>query len=238
MDGLGTLARMSRQTLPVDSALHEWLLEHGLRESSVQRALRVEMVAHPEGQMQTSPEQVQLLAFLLKTMAATRVIEVGVFTGYSALGMAMALPAGAVLVACDSSGEHMDVAQGWWRRAGVSDRIEPRVGPATESLQALINEGGAGSFDFMYVDADKTGYGDYYEFGLHLLRPGGVMAFDNMLRSGRVADDSIQDASTVAIRALADRMRDDDRVEYSLLPIGDGLALAMVRADNAAAPGS
>jgi caffeoyl-CoA O-methyltransferase len=214
--------------------LRAWIMQHGLRESSIQHSLREEMASHPEGEMQTSPEQVQLLSFLMKMMAANRVIEVGVFTGYSALGMAMALPASGVLVACDNSAEYMDIARDWWRRAGVSDRIEPRVGPAIESLQALLDEGHGGSFDFMYVDADKPGYGDYYEFALQLLRPGGVMAFDNMLRSGHVADDSIQDASTVAIRALADRMQDDNRVEYSLLPIGDGLGLAMVRGDDAA----
>ena len=220
---------MSRQTLPIDSALHEWLLGHGLRESPIQRELRAEMAAHPEGQMQTSPEQVQFLSFLLKTMAASRVIEVGVFTGYSALGMAMALPADGLLIACDLSAEHMAVAREWWSRAGVADRIEPRVAPATETLRHLIKEGHAGTFDLMYVDADKTGYDDYYELGLQLLRRGGVLAFDNMLRAGRVADAAVQDASTVAIRELACKLRDDDRVEYSLLPIGDGLGLAMAR---------
>jgi predicted O-methyltransferase YrrM len=220
---------MSRQTLPLDAALHEWLLGHGPQESSIQRELRAEMATHPEGNMQTAPEQVQFMSFLLKMMAAKRVIEVGVFTGYSALGMAMALPEDGLLIACDLSAEHMAVAKQWWSRGGVAGRIEPRVGPATETLRQLIDAGHIGSFDFIYVDADKTGYDDYYELGLQLLRPGGVMSFDNMLRSGHVADATVQDESTVAIRALAAKMRDDDRVAYSLLPIGDGLGLAMAR---------
>lgn len=179
--------------------------------------------------MQTSPEQVQLLALLLKTMNARRVIEVGVFTGYSAMGMAMALPDDGVLVACDLSPDHMAVAQSWWDRAGVSERIEPRIGPAIESLEAMLADGQGGTYDFMYFDADKEAFLEYYELGLKLLRPGGLLTFDNMLKGGRVADPSVTDTSTEATRALAKKLLGDDRVEYSLNPIGDGLALAMLK---------
>ena len=204
-------------------------MENSLRETPVQAQLRDAMDGHPEGEMQTSPEQVQLLALLLKTMNARRVIEVGVFTGYSAMGMAMALPDDGVLVACDLSPDHMAVAQSWWDRAGVSDRIVPRVGPAIESLEAMLADGQGGTYDFMYFDADKEAFLEYYELGLKLLRPGGLLTFDNMLKGGRVADPSVTDSSTEATRALAKKLLGDDRVEYSLNPIGDGLALAMLK---------
>ncbi|MCH2132990.1 MAG: class I SAM-dependent methyltransferase [Phycisphaerales bacterium] len=220
---------MSRRTIQLDMPVHQWLMTHSLRETPIQRELRDAMEGHPEGEMQTSPEQVQLLSVLLKTMQASRVIEVGVFTGYSAMGMAMSLPDDGVLVACDLSPEHMAVAQEWWDRAGVSDRIQPRVGPAADSLAAMIDAGEAGTYDFIYVDADKTGYPEYYELGLQLLRPRGLLTFDNMLRGGRVADPEINDESTVATRELAAKLLADDRVEYSLNPIGDGLAIAMLR---------
>ena len=220
---------MSRRTIQLDAPVHEWLLENSLRETPVQAQLRDAMDGHPEGEMQTSPEQVQLLALILKTMQARRVIEVGVFTGYSAMGMAMALPDDGVLVACDLSPEHMAVAKSWWDRAGVSDRIVPRVGPAIESLQAMLADGQGGTYDFMYFDADKEAFLEYYELGLRLLRPGGLLTFDNMLKGGRVADPSVTDSSTEATRALAKKLLGDDRVEYSLNPIGDGLALAMLK---------
>lgn len=204
-------------------------MENSLRETPVQAQLRAAMDDHPEGEMQTSPEQVQLLALLLKTMNARRVIEVGVFTGYSAMGMAMALPDDGVLVACDLSPDHMAVAQSWWDRAGVSERIEPRIGPAIESLEAMLADGQGGTYDFMYFDADKEAFLEYYELGLKLLRPGGLLTFDNMLKGGRVADPSVTDTSTEATRALAKKLLGDDRVEYSLNPIGDGLALAMLK---------
>lgn len=204
-------------------------MENSLRETPVQAQLRAAMDDHPEGEMQTSPEQVQLLALLLKTMNARRVIEVGVFTGYSAMGMAMALPEDGVLVACDLSPDHMAVAQSWWDRAGVSDRIVPRVGPAIESLEAMLADGEGGTYDFMYFDADKEAFLEYYELGLRLLRPGGLLTFDNMLKGGRVADLSVTDPSTEATRSLARKLLADERVEYSLNPIGDGLALAMLK---------
>ena len=204
-------------------------MTHSLRETPIQHELRMAMEGHPEGEMQTSPEQVQLLALLLRTMKASRVIEVGVFTGYSAMGMAMALPDDGLVVACDLSSEHMAVAQEWWDRAGVSNRIQPRVGPASESLTQLLEAGEAGTYDFIYCDADKTGYPEYYELGLQLLRPGGLLTFDNMLRGGRVADPEVDDESTVATRELAAKLLADERVDYSLNPIGDGLAIAMKR---------
>jgi predicted O-methyltransferase YrrM len=218
---------MSRRTLQLEQPVHEWLMAHGLRETPVQQALRDAMEGHPDGGMQTSAEQVQLLALLLKSINARRVIEVGVFTGYSALGMAMALPPGGRLIACDVSLEHMDVAQQWWQRAGLLDRIEPRVGPAAQTLETMLQVGEAGTYDFIYVDADKAGYPAYYELGLQLVRPGGLLAFDNMFRGGDVADPDVTDPDTVATRTLAIQLLADERIDYSLIPIGDGLALAL-----------
>ena len=142
---------------------------------------------------------------------------------------AMALPEDGVLVACDLSPDHMAVAESWWDRAGVSDRIVPRVGPAIESLEAMLADGEGGTYDFMYFDADKEAFLEYYELGLRLLRPGGLLTFDNMLKGGRVADLSVTDPSTEATRSLARKLLADERVEYSLNPIGDGLALAMLK---------
>ena len=220
---------MSRQTIQLDDRTHEWLCTTTLRETPLQERLRNAMDDHPEGEMQTSPEQVQFLALLIEAIGARRVIEVGVFTGYSALGMALGLPEDGSLIACDTSEEYMAVAQSWWDQAGVSNRIEPRVGPASETLDALISGGQSGTFDLAYIDADKTGYSGYYHQCLQLVRSGGLITFDNMLRGGRVADPTIDDASTVATRALVQELQADDRVAFSLLPIGDGLGLACPR---------
>ncbi|MCH2162392.1 MAG: class I SAM-dependent methyltransferase [Phycisphaerales bacterium] len=220
---------MSVRTRHLEDPMQNWMHDHSLRETDLQRALRREMESHPEGNMQTSAEQVQLMGLLVRAIGARRAVEVGVFTGYSALAIAAALPEDGRLVACDLSAEFMAIARGWWEKAGLSDRIEPRVGPAAESLKAMIEEGHAGTIDFMYIDADKTGYATYYELGLQLLRPGGLIALDNMFQGGRVADPANTEPDTVAIRQLALALQADDRIDYSLLPIGDGLGLAMKR---------
>ena len=178
--------------------------------------------------MQTSPEQAQFLHFLARSIEATRAIEVGVYTGASALAIASALPGDGRLVACDISDEHLETARMAWQAAGVDARIESRIGPVLATHETLLQEPGAGEYDFMYIDADKENSLNYYEHGLKLLRPGGIITIDNMFRGGRVADPSCDDASTVATRELAQFLLKDERIDYSLVPIGDGLALARI----------
>lgn len=206
--------------------MQAWLHEHSLRETEVQRALRADMESHPHGEMQTSPEQVQFMAMLVGAIGGRRAIEVGVFTGYSAMAIAHALPANGELIACDMSEEYMAIAQSWWEKDGVADRITPRLGPAVDTLEGLLSEGQAGCFDFMYIDADKELSDQYYELGLQLVRPGGLIGIDNMFRGGRVVDPEANDPSTIATRAIAKKLFLDDRIAYTLVPIGDGLALA------------
>lgn len=217
---------MSRESIHLGDAMQSWLHEHSLRETEVQRALRAEMESHPHGEMQTSPEQVQFMAMLVAAIGGRRAIEVGVFTGYSALAIAHALPDDGVLVACDIDEDFMAIARSWWEKDGVADRITSRVGPAVETLEGMLAAGEAGTYDFMYVDADKESSEAYYELGLQLLRPGGIIAIDNMFRGGRVVEPDANDSSTIATRVIARKLVDDERVAYTLVPIGDGLALA------------
>ena len=220
---------MSRETGSLSTDMQSWLHEHSLRETEVQRALRLEMASHAEGGMQTSPEQAQFMGLLIAGIGGRRAIDVGVFTGYSALAIAHALPPGGELVACDISEAYMEVARSWWERDGMSDRITSRVGPAVESLQAMLDEGQAGTYDFMYVDADKESSPAYYELGLELLRPGGFIGIDNMFLGGKVVEPSEDGSNVIATREIARTLHDDKRVNYSLVPVGDGLALAMKR---------
>ena len=220
---------MSRETGSLSSDMQAWLHDHSLRETEVQRALRLEMASHPEGGMQTSPEQVQFMGQLFAGIGGRRAIEVGVFTGYSALAIAHAMPSDGELIACDVSEHYMAIARSWWEKDGMSDRITSRVGPAAESLQALLDEGQAGTFDFMYVDADKESSPIYYELGLQLLRSGGFIGIDNMFVGGKVVDPTATEPNVLATRSIARSMHDDQRVLYSLLPVGDGLGLAMKR---------
>lgn len=179
--------------------------------------------------MQIAPEQGQLLALLVRAVAARRIIEVGTFTGYSALVMALALPDDGCLVACDLSEEWTAIARRYWAEAGVADRIDLYLAPAADTLDRLIGEGGAGTYDVAFIDADKENYPLYYERALTLLRTGGLVAVDNVLWGGRVADAAVTDADTVAIRAFNRLLRDDERVDLSLIPIGDGLTVARKR---------
>jgi len=204
-------------------------MENSLRETPVQAQLRAAMDDHPEGEMQTSPEQTQFLFFLARSLNATRAIEVGVYTGASAMAIASALPHEGRLVACDISDEHLQTAMATWKAAGVDVRIESRIGPAVDTLTAMLDEPEAGHYDFMYVDADKENSLNYYELGLKLLRTGGIICIDNMFRGGDVTDASCIDESTVATRELARFLLSDERVDYSLVPIGDGLALMRIR---------
>jgi predicted O-methyltransferase YrrM len=220
---------MSNRTFSLDNALYEYLLRASLREHPALTRLRAETAAHPKVNMQIAPEQGQFMALLVRLMGATRCIEVGVFTGYSSLAVALALPDEGRIVACDVSDEYTAVARRYWAEAGVADRIDLRLAPALETLDALLAGGAAGSYDFAFIDADKEAYSDYYERSLQLLRPGGLIAVDNTLWDGAVADPADQSADTVAIRAFNERLHVDERIDLSLVPIGDGLTLARKR---------
>ncbi|MDG1837250.1 MAG: class I SAM-dependent methyltransferase [Phycisphaerales bacterium] len=200
-----------------------------MRETDVQKSLRSAMEHHPAGEMQTAPEQVQFIQLLLRSIRAQRAIEIGVFTGYSALGIALALPPDGKLIACDLDANYLKESRAWWMKAGIDSRIESRLGPGKDTLTAMLEAGEAGSYDFMYVDADKESAVDYFNLGLQLLRPGGLYTVDNMFRGGRVADPAHQDESTIATRALVDLMAVDDRIDWSLVPIGDGLGVGLKR---------
>lgn len=220
---------MSVSTIAMTSALLSYLHETTLREPELLTRLRQETAALPDGGMQISPEQGQFMALLIELMGARRSLEVGVFTGYSSTAVALALPADGKLVACDVSDEWTQIARRYWREAGVESKIELHVRPAQQTLDALIASGDAGSFDFAFIDADKTGYDAYYERCLTLLRPGGLVAVDNVLWNGDVANPDNQRESTRAIRALNAKIAADPRVTSSLVPIGDGLYLARKR---------
>ncbi|MEE8189670.1 MAG: class I SAM-dependent methyltransferase [Kiloniellales bacterium] len=220
---------MASRTLELDDRLYDYLLANSLREPPLLARLREETAAMPMANMQISPEQGQFMALLVELIGARRTLEVGTFTGYSALCVALALPAGGKLIACDISEEFTDVARRYWAEAGVADKIDLRLGPAAETLDGLLAEGLAGTLDFMFIDADKQGYDAYYERGLSLLRPGGLITVDNVLWGGSVADPGRQDADTRAIRALNLKALGDGRVSISLVPIGDGLLLARKR---------
>ena len=217
---------MSRRTLGLEKKLHEYVVRYGARESDLLARLREETADLPLGIMQISPDQGAFMAFLVGVLDARQTLEIGVFTGYSALTVALALPDDGRMVACDISEEWTDIARRYWRAAGVEHKIDLRLAPALESLEALLAEGRAGTFDFAFVDADKREYADYYERVLKLLRPGGVVAIDNVLWGGKVADESVQDDQTQAIRSFNELLQTDLRVSLCLVPLGDGVTLA------------
>jgi len=220
---------MSSRTIQMTDRLYDYLLKVSLREPPLLAALRAETAKLPMAGMQISPEQGQFMALLAELIGARRAIEVGTFTGYSALCVAQALPPDGKLIACDISEEFTSVARRYWAKAGLADCIELRLAPALDTLKSLLAGGGAGSFDFAFIDADKTQYDAYYEAILKLLRPGGLIAIDNVLWSGAVADGRKRDADTVALRALNEKLRTDKRISLSMLPIGDGLTLVRKR---------
>ena len=220
---------MTSRTLELDDRLYDYLLANSLREPPLLARLREETAAMPMANMQIGPEQGQFMALLVELIGARRTLEVGTFTGYSALSVALALPADGKVIACDISEEFTAVARRYWAEAGVADKIDLRLGPALETLDGLLSDGLAGTMDFMFIDADKVGYDAYYERGLALLRPGGLIAVDNVLWNGSVANPAHQDEDTRAIRALNQKALADQRVSISLVPIGDGLLLARKR---------
>ena len=220
---------MSNRTLPLDERLYDYLLGKSLREPAALAALRAETASHPRANMQITPEQGQFMQMLVRLTAARRAIEVGVFTGYSSLAVALALPDDGRLLACDVSEEYTAIARRHWKLAGVAHKIELVLAPALATLDARLAADEAGSYDFAFIDADKGGYLAYYERLLRLIRPGGLIAVDNTLWSGAVADPGDRDADTLAIREFNDHLLADQRIDLSLLPIGDGLTLARRR---------
>ena len=218
---------MSNRTLPLNEGLYQYLLNHSLQEPEILVALRQETASLPLSEMQIAPEQGQFMALLVQLLGARKALEVGVFTGYSALRVALAMPEDGRLVACDINPEYTAIAQRYWAAAGVADRIDLRLGPALDTLDQLIAAGETNQFDFAFIDADKSNYANYYERVLQLLRPGGLVIIDNVLWSGRVADPTVQDNRTKAIRQFNQRLYQDDRIALSLLPMADGLTLAL-----------
>jgi predicted O-methyltransferase YrrM len=223
---------MSVSFLGLDERIADYVMNNSLREPDVLRRLREETIANnPQALMAISPVEGQFMALMLKLIGAVKTLEVGVFTGYSSLCTALALPPHGQVVACDVSEEWTLVARRYWAEAGVADKITLRLAPAVETLDALLGSGQAGTFDFAFIDADKENYDNYYERALKLLRRGGLIIFDNMLWSGRVADPGVQDAETVALRALNEKLHHDERVFVSLLPVRDGMSLAVKQCD-------
>lgn len=219
---------MTGKSRGLDDELHAYLLGVGVREPPILARLREETAALPQAHMQIAPEQGAFMAFLVESLGARRCLEVGTFTGYSSLAVALALPPDGRLVCCDISDEWTSIARRYWTEAGVADRVELRLGPAMATLDALLAGGAGGSFDFAFLDADKPPYADYYERILHLLRPGGVLAVDNVFFGGRVLG-ADGDASTEGVRALNRRIAGDERVTLSMIPIADGLTLVRKR---------
>ena len=219
---------MPNRTLNLDDSLYAYVLAHSLREHPAQAALREATRSHPHAGMQIGPEQGQFMALLVRLIGARRTLEIGVFTGYSALCVALALPDDGYVLACDVSDEYTRIGKPYWRQAGVAHKIDLRLGAARETLDGRLADGDAGTFDFAFIDADKTAYDDYYERCLRLVRQGGLIAIDNVLWSGSVAKPATS-ADTAALQALNDKLLRDERVDLSLLPIGDGLTLARKR---------
>ena len=216
---------MSNRTLQLTDALYQYMLSHSLREPAILRELREETANDSMSIMQIAPEQGQFLQLLVKMLGVTNMIEIGVYTGYSSLSCALALPDEGKIIACDINKGWTDIAQRYWHKAGVAERIQLELSPALQTLDKLISGGQSGQFDFVFIDADKENYLYYYEKSLELLRDGGVIAIDNVLWDGAVADPTISDKDTNAIRQLNEHIHQDKRVDMSLLPVADGLTL-------------
>jgi predicted O-methyltransferase YrrM len=219
---------MSLRTLQIDEPLFDYVLAHGAREHPAQAALREATRAHPHAGMQIGADQGQFMALLVKLLGARRTIEIGTFTGYSALAVALALPDDGCVLACDVSDEYTRIGRPFWQQAGVAHKIELVLAPALQTLDDRLAAGEAGRYDFAFIDADKANYDAYYERCLRLLRAGGLIAFDNMVWRGAVARPA-RDADTAALQALNAKLQRDERVDHALLTVGDGLALARKR---------
>ena len=216
---------MSNRSINLTDSLYQYLLDNSLREPDVLESLRKETAQLPTANMQIAPEQGQFLALLVQLIGAKNTIEVGVYTGYSALAVAIALPDNGQILACDISEEYTSVARRYWQQSNVTHKIDLHLAPATETLNKAISQGKSASFDFAFIDADKENYGEYFELCLELLRPGGLIAVDNVLWGGSVIDPEKQDVDTCAIRTFNQQLLSDDRVDISMVPIADGLTL-------------
>ena len=217
---------MSRHTTPITDALEQYIRQVTLREPATLKRLREATENHPRASMQIAPEQGQFLHFLVRLIGARKALEVGVFMGYSSSWVALAMPLGGQVIACDVSEEYTAIARNTWREAGVEDKIDLRLAPALETLDGLIAAGHSGTFDFAFLDADKQHYAHYYDRALTLLRPGGLIAVDNVLWDGAVADPTDTDPDTEAIRAFNRKLHADERIALTLVTMGDGLTLA------------
>ena len=222
---------MSDTTINLTPALYAWLKKNSLREPETLRQLRMETNKRFTDvmQMQISPEQSQFMRLLVELLDAQKTLDIGTFTGYSALSVALALPDNGQVIACDLSTEWTELAKTFWEKAGVAGKIDLRLSPALQTLDALIKANEENTFDFAFIDADKENYSEYYERSLKLLRKGGLIAIDNVLWGGKVANPAMQDKATVAIRELNLKIHHDERVTISMLPVGDGLTLARKR---------
>ncbi len=220
---------MSNKTITLTDTLYDYLLEHSLREPELFRKLREETARLPEANMQIAPEQGQFMHLLARLVNATRILEVGTFTGYSALWLASALPEHGRLLALDVSETWTAIARRYWQEAGLAGRIELRLGDAADTLSQLAAARTTPPFDLAFIDADKTNYSRYYEYALRLLRPGGLLIIDNVLWDGKVADPVVNDADTRALRRFNRELLEDERVVLSMLPVADGITLAMKR---------
>ena len=220
---------MTNKTIGLSDELAAYVLDVGTREPGVLARLREETAALPEHRMQIAPEQGAFLALLVELTGARRCLEIGTFTGYSSTAVAMALPEDGRIVCCDVSEAWTEMARRYWDEAGVARKIDLRIAPATETLDGLLADGGESTYDFAFVDADKSGYDGYYERLLRLVRPGGLIALDNMLLGGRVLDQAAEDQDTRALQALNLKLSDDDRISLCLVPMADGVTLARRR---------
>jgi predicted O-methyltransferase YrrM len=220
---------MSDVTLNLTPDVYDYLQKVSLREPEVLQQLRAQTQKMSMSQMQISPEQGQFMALLVEIIGAKKTLDIGTFTGYSALVVALALPAEGQVVACDINGEWTKIAKRFWELAGVAEKIDLRLAPALETLQSLLDSNAANTFDLAFIDADKVNYDGYYEKALQLLKPGGLVLIDNVLWSGAVADPSINDQNTESLRQLNKKLHSDVRVSLSMLPIGDGLTVARKR---------
>jgi len=220
---------MAYKSLGLSPQLYEYLLSVSLRESATLQQLRQETAVLPQSVMQVTPDEGQFLGFLVQLLGVRKALEIGVFTGYSSLAVALALPEDGQLIACDVNETYTAIAHRYWEAAGVAHKVDLRLAPALETLDALLAEGQGGSFDFAFIDADKTNYWAYFERSLQLLRPGGLIAVDNVLWSGQVIDPDNHEPSTEAIRTFNQRLHQDERIHLCVLPISDGITLALKR---------
>lgn len=220
---------MSTRTIQMTDKLYDYMQSMSVRDHPLLKRLREETAALPRAGMQISPEQGALMALLVKLMGAKKTLEIGTFTGYSSLCVAMALPDDGRMIACDVNDEWTQVARRYWAEAGVAHKIELRLGPGVETLSQLISEGESDTFDFAFIDADKTSYDAYYERCLKLVRPGGLIAIDNIFQGGRIVDEESDNESVQAVRALNEKLHADSRIDMCIVPIGDGLTLARKR---------